>query len=87
MPDEYSRAVLALVKRKVEKRAPEVQVAEKPVAPAKVINIMAALKESMQKQSRTKFRETVNRKMKNASKPRQGAPQRAPRSTTLRTTH
>jgi hypothetical protein len=88
MPDEYSRAVLASVKRKVEKRAPEVQVAEKPVAPAKVINIMAALKEGMQKQSRAKVRETVNRRMKlAATKKRERAPKRATRSTPLRTSH
>jgi DNA end-binding protein Ku len=86
MPDEYARAVRALVRRKVDKRAPEVEVAATAAAPpAKVINIMAALKESMQKQGRAKVRESINRKMKNASKPRQG--KRAARSTTLRTTH
>jgi DNA end-binding protein Ku len=50
MPDEYARAVHELVKAKVEHRAPEVHIAPegKPMAP--VINIMDALKASMQKQ-------------------------------------
>jgi non-homologous end joining protein Ku len=54
MPDEYSRAVRELVKAKVEYRAPEVMIETdgKPRAP--VINIMDALKKSMQKQSDAK---------------------------------
>ena len=50
MPNEYSRALRELVKAKVENRAPEVAIeAEgKPMPP--VINIMDALKKSMQKQ-------------------------------------
>jgi DNA end-binding protein Ku len=87
MPDEYSRAVRALVKRKVDKRAPEVQIETKAAAPAKVINIMAALKESMQKQGRTKVRESINRRMKNGAAKAKGGPKRQPRSTPLRTTH
>jgi DNA end-binding protein Ku len=49
MPDEYARAVQELVKAKVENRAPEVAIEAdgKPRAP--VINIMDALKRSMQK--------------------------------------
>lgn len=87
MPDEYSLAVRALVKRKVDKRAPEVEIAAKTAAPAKVSNIMAALKESMQKQGRAKVREAVNRRMKDGAPKAKATPKRQPRSTPLRTTH
>jgi DNA end-binding protein Ku len=87
MPDEYSRAVRALVKRKVDKRAPVVQIEAKAAAPAKVINIMAALKESMQKRGGAKVRAAVNQRMKNGAPKAKAGPKRQPRSTPLRTTH
>jgi DNA end-binding protein Ku len=63
MPDEYSRAVRELVKAKVEHRAPEVMIETdgKPKAP--VINIMDALKKSMQKQGQAKVRDAVSKRM------------------------
>jgi DNA end-binding protein Ku len=63
MPDEYARAIQALVEAKVERRAPEVTVAHdgKPMPP--VINIMDALKKSMQKQGQAKVRNAVKKRM------------------------
>jgi DNA end-binding protein Ku len=87
MPDEYARAVQELVRAKVEHRAPEVQIAPAGTK-APVINIMEALKQSMQKQGQAKVRDAVRNRMgKAASKeplPRQTAPSR-PRA--QRTTH
>jgi DNA end-binding protein Ku len=66
MPDEYSRALHELVRAKVESRAPEIAIAEeKPLAP--VINIMAALKQSMQKSGQAKVRDAVRRRMGKAA--------------------
>jgi non-homologous end joining protein Ku len=59
MPDEYARAVHELVKAKVEHRATEVQIAPEGKLMAPVINIMDALKASMQKQGQAKVRDAV----------------------------
>jgi len=87
MPDDYGRAVRALVKRKVDKHAPKVEIAATAAAPAKVINIMAALKESMQKKGQGKVRAAVNQRMKNGAPKAKPAAKRQPRSTPVRTTH
>ena len=67
MPDEFARAVRELVKAKVEHRAPEVMIEAdgKPKAP--VINIMDALKKSMQRQGQAKARDAVRKRMGKAS--------------------
>ena len=79
MPDEYARAIHELVKAKVEHRAPEVEIAPdgKPMAP--VINIMDALKQSMQKQGQAKVRDAVRKRMGKAA-PKEEAPRGATRS-------
>ncbi len=79
MPDEYARAIHELVKAKVEHRAPEVEIAAdgKPMAP--VINIMDALKQSMQKQGQAKVREAVRKRMGKAAG-KEEASRPAPRS-------
>jgi DNA end-binding protein Ku len=79
MPDEYARAVQELVKAKVENRAPEVAIEAdgKPRAP--VINIMDALKQSMQKQGQAKVRDAVRKRMGKAA-PKEEAPRPAARS-------
>jgi DNA end-binding protein Ku len=79
MPDEYSRAVRELVKAKFEHRAPEVMIETdgKPKAP--VINIMDALKKSMQKQGQAKVRDTVRKRMGKAE-PKEEAPRRPTRT-------
>jgi DNA end-binding protein Ku len=69
MPDEFARAVHELVRAKVEKRAPEIEVTAGKEAPA-VINIMAALKESVQAKGRAKVQEAVRKRMgKDPSRP------------------
>jgi DNA end-binding protein Ku len=79
MPDEYARAVRELVKAKVEHRAPEVKIEAdgKPKAP--VINIMQALKQSMQKQGQAKVRDGVRKRMGKAAS-REEAPRPPTRS-------
>jgi DNA end-binding protein Ku len=73
LPDEYARAVHELIRAKIEQRAPEV-VLEEPRAPTpKVINIMDALKESMQKQGQTKMRESVRRRTGTSGAPKERA--------------
>jgi DNA end-binding protein Ku len=88
MPDDFARAVQELVRSKVEHRAPEVEIAPegKPTPP--VINIMAALKASMQKQGQAKVREAVRKRMGKAA-PKQQTPRPTPRSRTAarRTLH
>jgi DNA end-binding protein Ku len=87
-PDEYAGAVRELVRAKVENRAPEVAIESDGKPKTAVINIMDALKQSMQKQGQTKVRDAVRKRVgKAASKeplPRQKAPSR-PRA--QRTTH
>ena len=63
MPNEYARAVHELVQAKIEQRAPEVEIeTEKREAP-KVVNIMDALKKSMQAKGQTKVRDAVRKRM------------------------
>jgi len=61
MPDEFATAVHELVQAKLEQRAPEIATTAKGEAP-KVINIMAALKESVQAKGRAKVREAVRKR-------------------------
>ena len=79
MPDEYASAVRELVKAKVEHRAPEVMIEAdgKPKAP--VINIMDALKKSMQKQGQAKVSDAVRKRMGKAE-PKEEAPRRPTRT-------
>src|SRR5262245_60467155 len=63
MPNEYADAVHELVQAKIEQRAPEVEIeAEKRETP-KVINIMDALKKSMEARGQAKVRDAVRRRM------------------------
>jgi non-homologous end joining protein Ku len=48
LPDTYAAMLRELLQAKVEQRAPQIEVATEGNAPREVINIMAALKESMQ---------------------------------------
>jgi len=77
MPDQYAAALRELVQVKIEQRAPEVVMNAKGEAP-KVINIMAALKESIQAKGRAKVRDAVR---KRSGKP----PKEEGRSTPVRT--
>ena len=62
MPNQFTEALREYLKAKVENRAPEVTIAPegKPAPP--VINIMAALKESMQAKGRAKVRDAVRKR-------------------------
>jgi DNA end-binding protein Ku len=70
MRDEFTAALHELVKAKLEQRAPEIATTPKGEAP-KVINIMAALKESIQAKGRAKVKEAVR---KRSGKPTTEAP-------------
>jgi DNA end-binding protein Ku len=88
MPNEYARAIHELVRAKVEQRAPEVEIeTEKREAP-KVVNIMDALKKSMQAKGQTKVRDSVRKHTGKAAAKSQ-VPIASPRSrpTTRRTAH
>lgn len=63
LPNEYARAVKELVRAKVEKRAPQVEIEPASGETPKVINIMAALKESMQAKGKANVRDAVRRRM------------------------
>ena len=63
MPNEYARAVRELVQAKIEQRAPEVAIAPESGERPKVINIMDALKKSMEARGQTKVRDAVRRRM------------------------
>jgi DNA end-binding protein Ku len=63
IPDKYAEALHELLRAKVEQRAPQIEVATEGKAPKEVINIMAALKESMQAKGRAKVRDAVRRRM------------------------
>ena len=76
---------LQLLQAKVEQRAPQIEVATEGKAP-EVINIMAALKQSMESKGRTKVRDAVRRRMGKPSKeevarPRASRPRPSPRRT------
>ena len=88
MPNEYARAVHELVQAKIEQRAPEVEIeTEKREAP-KVVNIMDALKKSMQAKGQTKVRGSVRKRMgKAAPKELARAAKRAKPTGTRRSVH
>jgi DNA end-binding protein Ku len=88
MPNEYARAIHELVQAKIEQRAPEVEIKPEQGEAPKVINIMDALKKSMQAKGQTKVREAVRKRMGKAAPKRETVPV-SPRSrpTTRRTAH
>ena len=59
MPNEYARAVHEPVQAKIEQRAPEVEIETAKGETPQVINIMDALKRSMQAKSQAKVKEAV----------------------------
>ena len=85
MPDEFAEAVRDLVQAKVEHRPPEVAPAPEGKAP-KVINIMAALKQSVEAKGRAKVREAV-RKRSGKKIPPAAAPSRKPSREPRRSIH
>ena len=59
IPDRYAETLRELLRAKVEQRAPQIEVATEGKAKPEVVNIMAALKESMQAKGRAKVRDAV----------------------------
>jgi non-homologous end joining protein Ku len=75
-----------LLQAKVEQRAPQIEVATEGKAKPEVVNIMAALKQSMESKGRAKVRNAVRRRMGKPSKeevarPRASRPRPSPRRT------
>ncbi len=88
MPNEYAQAIHELVQAKVEQRAPEVQIETEKHETPKVVNIMDALKKSMQAKGQTRVRDSV-RKSTGKAAPKDQISTASPRSrpTTRRTAH
>jgi DNA end-binding protein Ku len=88
MPNEYARAVHELVQAKVEQRAPQVEIETTKGETPKVINIMDALKKSMQAKGQTKVKDSLRKRMGKAA-PKDQVSATSPRSrpTTRRTAH
>jgi len=62
IPDKYAETLRELLRAKVEQRAPQIEVATKGKAKPEVVNIMAALKQSMESKGRAKVRDAVRRR-------------------------
>jgi DNA end-binding protein Ku len=87
IPDKYAETLHELLRAKVEQRAPQIEVASEGKAP-EVINIMAALKESMQAKGRAKVRGAVRRRMGKPEKEEKPTPRTSrPRPSPRRTAH
>jgi len=63
LPNEHARAVHELVQAKIEQRAPEVEIETTKGEMPKVINIMDALKKSMQAKGQAKVRDSVRKRV------------------------
>jgi DNA end-binding protein Ku len=87
MPDTYAETLRELLRAKVEQRAPQIEFATDGKAP-EVINIMDALKESMQAKGRSKVRDAVRRRMGKPTKEQEPRPRASrPRPSPRRTAH
>ena len=73
MPNEYAEAIHELVQAKVEQRAPEVEIETEKRETPKVVNIMDALKKSMQAKGQTKVRDAVRKRMGKEPAPEKAA--------------
>ena len=88
MPNEYARAIHELVQAKIEQRAPEVEIETEKRETPKVVNIMDALKKSMQAKGQTKVKDAVRKRMGKAAPKREAVPTSSrTRSTSRRTAH
>jgi DNA end-binding protein Ku len=87
IPDKYAEALRELLQAKVEQRAPHIEVAIEGKAKPEVVNIMAALKKSMEAKGREKVRDAVRRRMGKTSeeeKPTRASRQRSSSRRTAR---
>ena len=68
IPDKYAETLRELLQAKVEQRAPQIEVAPEGKSKPEVVNIMAALKQSMEAKGRGKVRDAVRRRMASLQK-------------------
>jgi DNA end-binding protein Ku len=88
IPDKYAETLREFLQAKVEERAPQIEVATEGKAKPEVVNIMAALKESMQAKGRAKVRDAVRRRIGKPSEEEKPRPQTSrPRPSPRRTAH
>ena len=87
IPDKYAETLRELLRAKVEQRAPQIEVAAEGKAKPEVVNIMAALKESMHAKGRAKVRDAVHRRMGKPSEQEKPRPRARPRPSPRRTAH
>ena len=89
MPNEYARAVHELVQAKIEQRAPEGEIESAKGESPKVINIMDALKKSMQARGQATVKDAVRKRMGKAAPKRSASPPaaRSTRPSSRRTAH
>ena len=80
-------AIHELVQAKIEQRAPEVEIETEKRETPKVVNIMDALKKSMQARGQTKVRDSVRKRMGKAATKSQVAPASPGSRPTRRTAH
>ena len=78
MPDQYADAVREMIQAKIENRAPKVVATSDGKPETAVVNIMAALKESMDAKNRAKVRGAVRKRV--GKQPEKEARPRAARS-------
>jgi DNA end-binding protein Ku len=86
IPDKYAETLREFLQAKVEQRAPQIEIATEGKAKPEVVNIMAALKKSMEAKGREKVRDAVRRRMGKAEReegptPRASRPRPSPRRT------
>jgi len=87
IPDKYAETLRELLRAKVEQRAPHIEVATVGKAP-QVINIMDALKKSMQAKGRAKVRDAVRKRMGKPTQEEKPTPRASrPRPSPRRTAH
>jgi DNA end-binding protein Ku len=74
IPDKYAETLHELLRAKVEERAPQIEVATEGKGPKEIINIMAALKQSMESKGHAKVRNAVRRRMGKPTKKEEARP-------------
>jgi DNA end-binding protein Ku len=74
MPDQYAAALHELLRAKIEHRAPEVTMEPESKPTPEVINIMTALKKSIEAKGRAKVPNAVRKRMGKAASEREAHP-------------
>jgi DNA end-binding protein Ku len=87
MPNEYALAVHELVQAKIEQRAPEVEIESEKRETPKVVNIMDALKKSMQAKGEMKVKDSVAKRAGKSPKRQTSSQTPRPRESSRRTAH